>query len=481
MTKHTIQYGVLLSVLTLTGGCVAFQPPERDGSPVPLPEQFGLYTEPRPDIDPWWPALGAPELSRLIETALGDNFSIRQAWARLQQAEALSRIARSQLYPDLNLDAGAGVTRREAANDAAPPLVSGTTETYSLGLSSQYEVDLWGRVRASTHATDFDARAGALDLQAAALSLSTRVADTWCHLVAQRAQLALLRGQLEANQKVMELIELRFRNALATALDVYQQRQVVAGTRAAIPPAEANAQVLMNELAVLVGEVPGTHFVVAATNLPALPALPLPGIPADLLANRPDVQAAGWRLQSADWRVSAAKADRLPAIRLSARGAYESGEWSSVFDNWLLNLTANLAGPIFDGGRRRGEVARTLAVAEERLAGYGETVAVAVKEVENALVQEQKQREHLAAVAVQVETSRKTYEESGSRYLNGMIDYLPVLTALVANQGLELSEVRKQYELISYRLALYRALGGDWMQTLTPMGLTQPEEIAPDE
>ena len=152
-----------------------------------------------------------------------------------------------------------------------------------------------------------------------------------------------------------------------------------------------------------------------------------------------------------------------------------------MFDNWLLNLSANLAAPLFDAGRRRAEVARAQAVAEERLSAYAETVATAIKEVENALVQERKQHEHLAAVSVQVNAARKTYEESGSRYLNGMIDYLPVLTALVAHQRLELSEVRKQYELVSYRLSLYRALGGGWMESLTPDGLTQPEELPSDE
>jgi outer membrane protein TolC len=201
------------------------------------------------------------------------------------------------------------------------------------------------------------------------------------------------------------------------------------------------------------------------------------GLPADLLGNRPDVRAAGIRLRSSQWQVSAARANRLPALRLTAGGGYGAENLDRLFDNWILTLAGNLTAPIFDGGRRAAEVDRTRAKADENLSAYRLAVLTAVKEVEDALVAESKQRQHLEALKLQREAAGRALEEAGQRYRKGIQDYLPVLTQLLAVQGLDRDLIRQETQLLVERVALYRALGGTWTDSLDPERGTQQADI----
>jgi NodT family efflux transporter outer membrane factor (OMF) lipoprotein len=308
-----------------------------------------------------------------------------------------------------------------------------------------------------------------------AVSLSSQVAIQWAAVVAQRLQTDVIRQQLEANQTSLELVELRFRKSLATALDVYQQRQAVASSRAQIPLAEMREQLYLNELAILVGRADSSSLTIQSAELPVIGALPPVGIPAEVLADRPDVRAAGLRLQAADWTVSAARADRLPSLRLTGSADYANTKFSDLLDDWYLNLLGSLTGPIFEGGRRKAEVDRVRAVANERLAAYRETVLTAIREVEDALVSERKQREYLEELDRSLALSRNSYDEALNRYRNGLSEYLPVLVELVQLQTLERDRVAAQYTLVQYRIQLYRALGGAGSESIQRMMFEREE------
>jgi NodT family efflux transporter outer membrane factor (OMF) lipoprotein len=286
--------------------------------------------------------------------------------------------------------------------------------------------------------------------------------ERWVEIIASRRQLQLLAEQLEINRTFLELVELRFEKGIVSALDVYQQRQVVASVEAEIPLVEATEQLRRHELALLLGKPAGTIIEIRQSGLPPLSPLPALGLPAELLAARPDVRAAGLRLQAADWQVAEARANRLPALRLTAGASYGAAELDLLFENWLLNLAANLTAPLFDGGRLAAAVDRQWALAAENLATYRETVLIAVKEVEDALVREAKQHQHLAALQRQIEVAGKALEQAVERYRKGLNDYLPVLTQLASTQRLARDQITQQTALIRYRIALHRALGGDW-------------------
>jgi NodT family efflux transporter outer membrane factor (OMF) lipoprotein len=450
---------VLLSVLLCS--CALFAPEPRQDLNRDIPNAFSLYSADVPDsTNQWWNNFHSSELNTLIHEALTNSPSIQQAWARLAQAEAFAIKVGASRYPSLGYDGG--TSARKNSRDYE------TEKSYSLGLNASYELDLWGRIKSEAEAAALDRDASREQLNTVAISLSSQVALNWIGILSQRLQTEVIHRQLEANQTSLELIELRFRKSLSSALDVYQQRQTVAGTESRLPLAELREDLIFNGLAALLGYADFQSLEITQTDLPVLEKLPALGIPADVLANRPDVRQAGLRLQAADWNVSAARADRLPTFRLTASGEYASTEFSDLFDDWFASLVGSVTGPVFDGGSRKAEVARARAVADERLAAYRETVINAIKEVEDALISEQKQRDYITALDRRLAAARRSYEESINRYRNGLIEYTTVLIQLNPLQALELDRVEAQYNLLRYRIDLYRALGGSWPNDLTP-------------
>jgi outer membrane protein, multidrug efflux system len=305
-------------------------------------------------------------------------------------------------------------------------------------------------------------QASRADLHTAMMTVAAEIADRWVRIISQRLQKQLLEKQLESNLTFLELIELRFRKAMVSALDVYQQKQAVESVRAKIPLVEAEAQLLMHDLAVLLSRPPRADLDLHQAKMPAVGPLPAIGLPADLLANRPDVRAAGKRLKAAQWQVAAARANRLPALRLTAGAQYTNSDLDLLFDSWLLNLAGNLTAPLFDGGRRAAAVDQRRAQMDENLWAYRRTVQSAIKEVEDALVSENRLREHIQGLKAASTAARKGFEEAVWRYRNGLSDYLPVLTQLLAVQDLERNLISQKAQLVLYRVGLHRALGGGW-------------------
>ncbi|MGA7144555.1 MAG: efflux transporter outer membrane subunit [Desulfobacterales bacterium] len=455
----------LAGILMIVVSCMPFKPKARVSPAGEVPKTFSLYTAKSEPINRWWEEFNDAELDMLIDTALSGNFTLKEAWSRLNQARALAVQAGAALYPDLTGTAGASYERERTQNG------SGKTESndnYSLGIVSSYELDLWGRIRSGRESALLETSAVREDLNAAAMTLAAEVANRWINILSQKMQKQLLKRQLKTNLLYLELTELRFRNAMVSALDVYQQKQIVESVRAEIPLVEAQEQLLRHELAVLLGKPPRTFLSITREDLPIPTELPDTGLPADLLSARPDLRAAGMRLKAADWQVASARANRLPAISLTARARYGESDMDVLFDNWLLSLAGNLTAPIFDGNRRAAEVDRTMAVADENLAAYRQTVLTAIKEVEDALISESKRREHIKGLEKEADTAQKALVEAGNRYRNGLTDYLPVLTQLLTFQGLERDLIQQKTNLLITRVNLYRALGGTWTESLTP-------------
>jgi len=469
MDKHMIrcfQISFAIMAVWSIASCSFFEPQPRKLLADRLPETFSMDSQGTEKPDHWWESFGDPELNRLVGEALSDNLTIKEAWARLGQVNALAVQAGASLYPDLFLSTEAIHTRQRLENESHQ---GGTTETirdYSVGLLSSYELDLWGRIRSEQQAANLEASATRQDLNAAAITLAAEVTVNWLNILSQRIQKRILLDQLETNQTYLELVELRFRKSMASALDVFQQKQIVAQVKAKIPQVEAQEALLMHELALLLGKPPRTSLSITREVLPVPPEIPSTGLPADLLTARPDVRAAGLRLHGADWLVAAARANRMPAVRLTADASYGAEEWDLLFDNWFLGIAAGLTAPLFDGKQRAAEVDRTNAVVDEKLSAYYRTVLTAIKEVEDALVSEKKQRQHIEALHEQINAAQRALNEAMERYRKGMNDYLPVLTQLLAVQGLERDIVQQQTALLIYRVNLYRALGGTWVNEL---------------
>jgi outer membrane protein, multidrug efflux system len=522
LTRHICCVVLSAGFLSAGSSCMTFPPPEREADAGVTPETFSLYEQGAAAPDRWWVSLQSEELNRLAADGLGGNFSIAQAVARIRQAAAVAKQSHAALLPQIGYNAGASITRRRAdtgesvdpvdtaiqkisvlnqllgssstgtaaggtALDSAASAIQRTQsqlnaqdslfadtpssvqyqtiESYEGGLTVSYEADIWGRLRALEKASVLSFEASREDVASIMQSVASQIVLTWLDILLYDQVLEILEKQRTTNQTNLELMELRYRKGMATALDIYQQRQIVAQTRSQFPPAEAQRQVLRHALAVLLGKAPRSEIALSQKAFPEPGRLPAYGLPADLLAQRPDIRAAGLRLRAADWQVSAARADRLPSLNLSASASLGAEERDLLFDNWMARLAASITGPVFDAGRRKAEVTRTRAVVDERLAAYRQTVLTAVREVEDALVLERRQREYIAALEAQYETARNTHREALTRYQKGLTDYLPVLTALTAAQSLERSLVQARHDLLVYRVRLHLALGGSWMES----------------
>jgi NodT family efflux transporter outer membrane factor (OMF) lipoprotein len=447
-------------LVSLLAGCSSLSSYD-ESLPLQPPEQFSHQGGEQSVSAQWWHDFSDPSLALLIEQALADNFSLRAAWARLRQSDAVAEREGAARLPSLDLK---GSFSRQDSNE------SDGESSRQFGFHAAYELDLWGRVKASAEASALDAKASQADLQIAALSLSVTLANTWYQLVEQRSQLKLIATQLELNRQLLKLVEARFRMGQVKASDVYRQRQLLAQTEGEEIQAGTQLGILEQQLAILVGRTPGAASLPRNSDLPLLAPLPATGLPADLLQRRPDLKASLLRLQAADARAAAAVAARYPRLDLTA-ALTTPGASGGVFDNWLGNIAAQLTLPLFDGGKRRAEVERTQAVVEESLNDYAQVLLEALAEVETALIAESGQRQYLATIDAQLKYLDAVATQERQRYFQGDADYLSVLDALRSRQALERQQLKARRELISDRIALVSSLAGGW--TMIPKDDTQ--------
>jgi len=460
----------LIFCLALAGlavsGCSMFEPVTRQAEPLELPGHYkALYTDADPGPGKWWQAFDSEALNALVNQALSDNFDIKTALSKVRQAEASVQKAGATLFPTLGAS-GSGKKEWQQTKTGSSGRSSSESKVFSSGLSAGYELDLWGRLDALHTSQILAYEATREDLEAAAVTVAADVATAWVEILSLNRQIAILEKQIDMNQQMLKLQKLRFLNGQADTLDVSQQRESLAEARSSLPMLKQNKEQQMTGLAVLLGQAGTFDFIPFETGLPELIPLPDAGLPADLLAARPDVRAAGLRLKAMDWQVSAAKADRLPALTLSADAAFSSTTLDLLFSNWISTLAAAVTGPLFDGGHGKAEVDRARAEADQYLTAYARTVAEAVQEVTNSLIAEKRQAEYTGLLKEQLEATRLTVKDAQIQYMNGQDNYLSYLTAWTSVQRLERQLVDEQATQVKNRIALYRTLGGDWTKTL---------------
>ncbi len=446
---------IVLSLLLVS--CTLYKPLER--KPLPnLPREYELYTPGKRTPDKWWESMKSKKLNALVEEALSKNLTVLEKIASVQRAWAVAVKSGGATLPNLSYRADASITGKKKQRAGNNP-----SQSYGTGITASYEIDLWGRIASLEKSSKYKFKSSAEDLFASSMSVSGDVTKTWLQLIALNQKLAIIKKQLKTVQIIEEITVLRYKRGLSTALDVFQQRHNRASIETKIPLYEKERSSLFQGLAILLGRNPGDNFMSIPEELPDLPEMPSVGIPADLLSRRPDIRKAGYDLKSAQWYVSAAKADRLPAIRLTASYSFNAEKAPELFDNWIANLAAGITGPIFNGGYKKAEVMRAKFEAREKLIIYKKRVLNAIAEVQTSLINEQKQKEYILALEKQLNSSSLVYREAVEFYRRGATSYINVLNSLKSKQKLEISRIDAKLNLLLNRVALHRALGGNWM------------------
>ncbi|MDE2794192.1 MAG: TolC family protein [Gemmatimonadota bacterium] len=441
----------------------------------------------------WWAAFDDPVLNTVIDSVLAANFDLAEAVARVQQARAQAGIARAGLFPSVQAsasvtdqntpaNAGFGEQFRKLAGGEDGGLPGGIEfpdrlefTTYSLGADFAYELDFWGRARNDARAAGAQYLASEADYHAARIGVLATTITTYFEIVALRRQTALTRELIEVLQEREDLTTTRYERGLVTSFELYQVGLDLLNTQAGLPQLETRLNDAEGRLAVLLGGYRSRLDAIVPESLaPAALSDPVAaGVPADLLFQRPDVRAAGLRLDAARFTIGARRAELLPSLSISGTIGVQSSEADGLFrvDQWFRNLLGNLTAPIFQGGRIRSNIALAHAQFNQLAAAYGRAVVTAVYEVEAALAALANEDRRHAFLASQREEAQASVALQSERYESGIGGYTDYLDALRTLLNVESTLAAAGRDLALARLAVHRSLGGDWKpEAETPEG-----------
>lgn len=430
--------------------------PDRQGFSSKLPDKFIAQDLQSTDAIPLWgDSFDDKTLKRDAQTLWRNNFELEAARARIEQAAASYGISRADLFP--TLDATSDFERARTKADGN----TDTENTISFGAALNWELDIWGRVRAKKEASRLNLEEQKALLDQTTLNLQTILVESWLsHHAAQKLN-AVLRQQEKTNKDFLELTELRLSQSQGSALDVLQQRGRLAATQSQIPAVRAQIRRSANAYDVLMGVMPDGQMNSEARWMDIKPLKAVPN-PAQLMLSRPDLRAAFSALQSADNEVAAAIADRLPKISLGLSYNLSGNTLSNIGDGKVLSFTSGLLAPLFDGGRRKAEVLRRKGQVNEALADLEQAMLLAVREVEDRLGDEVALFEELRLLEKEQQIAAQTIEKARLRYMNGQENYLSVLNALENQQQIRQREITLRRDVLINRARLLKALGAQW-------------------
>ncbi len=421
-----------------------------------------------PALD-WWRGFRSKELTTLMENAQVFNLDIAVAIAQVVQADALVGVNGAPLFPSIT---GTATAEREKVSTATAGSGSGlgggggasTFSNYNLGLTASYMVDVWGKNRATLYSFEESATASRYNREVVTLTTLVTVANTYFQVLAAQDQLRVARRNLAAAERIMTLINQQFAGGTASQLDVSQQQALVATERAAIPPLEVTLRQNIAALALLEARAPA-NFNVSGGTLTSI-AVPrvTPGMPSELLYQRPDIRQAEAQLASSNFSVEAARAAFFPQIQLTATTGVQSAALASLFGPgaWFYTLSAGLTQPIFDGFLLESQLKQAKGVQLQNLQAYRKAVLSAFADVEKALValSQTERQERLQAEAVK--NSQKAFDVSETQLRAGTVNLITVLQTqqtLLTNEN-TLAQVRLTKLLAAS--SLFQALGGGW-------------------
>lgn len=401
---------------------------------------------------------GSGDLKKQISLSQEKNPDLAEAAARLEEAGFNTRSARAGLFPSLTAN-GSGSRSKNNSSGAGFNAGSFITERYGASLDAQWEVDVWGRIRAGVAASEASYLAADADYAAASQSIAAQTAQAYFSLVAAEKLQDLAQRRLESFQSTFDLVDRRFELGTADFGEVSLAKTDVENARAAINAQKDNRDQAARQLATLTGSYPDAGK--SATEWPSLKKSVSSGIPSTLLEVRPDIYAAYARILAADSNVKVAHRDLFPSFTLTASSGQQSSALrdlaKSNFSVW--SVAAGLSAPIIDGGSRRAELGAANARAKQALASYRSTVLNAFREVENALGSEQYLKKQEDATASALEAAKSAEERSLRNFDSGLIEILDVLETKRRRFAAEESLINLKNLRYQNRVALALALG----------------------
>ena len=453
------------------GGC-AVGPDYHRPAPGPVPVQWKAgspWKEGQPrDAEikqTFWDVFDDPVLADLEHEVTTNSPDVRAAFERVEQARAIARISRADLFPGLSLDPNANRTRYSPGRTAQPgSIVLGYTgNQYTLPLDLSYEVDLWGRVRRSFRAAREQAQASAADYQNILLSLQASVAETYFMIRSVDLDRKVVGESIELRKKNLSLVESLHRGGADSEVDVAEAETELASAQADYIGLDLSRAQLENALGTLCGQT-ASSFSLAETNRTYRPPVIPIALPSDMLERRPDVAEAERNMAAASESIGIAKAAFFPSIQLTGTAGTESVALKDIFnwENRIWSIGPNISLPLFEGGRIRADVQRAKASYEEAVAQYRSHVLVAFHEVEDGLAGLRLLKEQFEAQMRAVEAAKKVADQSRLRYKEGLASYFEVVIADRTVLENEITAYELNGQGMVTTVLVIKALGGGW-------------------
>jgi multidrug efflux system outer membrane protein len=411
---------------------------------------------------PWWQVFHDDALQNLIHTALTNNYDLRIAVTRVEQARAIAAQARAQFYPQLNYAAAAGAGRNVADNAPSPTGTGGTV--YALYANVSWEIDLWGQIRRlneSARAQYFASQEARRDVMT---SLIAQVAQDYFQLLALDRQMEIARESTNSFGESLKIFNERLRGGVASRLETSSGEALLDAAAATIPEFEEQIALQENQLSVLLGQNPGAilrgNSSLENQMPPDIPA----GLPSALLERRPDIREAEQQLRSANALVGVAAANFLPQLNLTGLFGDASPELSAFTGGGDVawGIAAGLTGPLFHGGQLRSQYAQARAAREQFALQYKAAVLNAIQENSAALILHAKSSRARLQQGRAVDAYKEAVKIATERYLQGTVNFDVVLQEQQLLFPAENLFVQFQLNQFLAVVQLYRALGGGW-------------------
>nr|VFJ68466.1 MAG: efflux transporter, outer membrane factor (OMF) lipoprotein, NodT family [Candidatus Kentron sp. FW] len=473
------KYILLLPYLAILIGCQGLAPTEETRIPflqMTIPDNWTAFakaseqadqadqpdakvamdTGENPTGDPipsWLDDFDDPRLQALVREAFGKNFDLEAALARVKAARAQAKRQGAEKLPEL--------TANSSASRSKSAITNTTSSNLELGMNISWEIDLWNRLDNAAKAAVADEKAQQAEYRMAKLALAANVAKAWFDAIESDQQLRLAEKTVRSFENSLRTIEQRYRLGIGPALDVRLTRENVATAHSQREIRARNRDTSVRSLEILLGGYPAASLSIQP-NLPELrQAVPV-GLPSDLLNRRPDIIAAQARLLATDHRLAAARANRLPSVRLTASGGTASHELHNLLraDSLLWQLIGNLTQPLWDGGRLSAQVEIAAANRQQASAKYAAVALRAFREVESALTAEVLLAKQEAALRIATQEANAAAVLALDQYRQGLSDIITLLSTQRREFDAERSLLAVTKQRLNTRIDLYLALGG---------------------
>ena len=469
--KHLLQ--IMAAAMLAVSGCASSPPAADPGIGVQVPGGWtapGLVNDGAPSNDPaWWAAFGDSSLNAVVEECLGNNHDLRLAAVRVDRAAAQATISGADTLPALSLQADGAKSQRNFIGFPIPGMQGiprNRFSNYGAALNLSWELDIWGRVRSASSAALADQEAALADFHGARLSLVGQTCKAWFASLEATRQAELAQATVENYRSSEKQVRERYERGLRSALDLRLARANLATAEDNLEATRARKDGAIRQLELLLGRYPAGALK-TASRLPEVPGKVPAGLPSELLARRPDIQALQRRLAAQEERLYQARVSLLPRISLSGSTGTSSNELQDILDRdfSVWSLAANLFQPLFQGGKLLAGLDLADTNVREALESYVKNALRAFGEVEGALALETYLARREAALTRAVEQSQSARELAEDRYARGLDGIITLLSAQRDAFRSESQLLQVQRLRLDARVDLHLSLGGGFTRT----------------